>query len=91
MAVVALVAGWQVIDRLAVRFAPVMAADAGAQHFQVVNPRYSNPGIRPVTSVATIRCCDMNSWLRRRVDTTRLRVAAGTLCRRTCKQAVGMA
>ncbi len=38
MTIVALVAAWQVIDRLAVRFAPVMTAAAGAQHFQVVNP-----------------------------------------------------
>ncbi len=91
MTIVALVAGWQVVDRFAACFAPVMAADAGAQHLQVVNPEYSSPGIRPVAGAATIRCHDMKRWLRCRTDSTRLRMAAGTLCRRACKQSVRMA
>ena len=91
MTIVALVAGWQVVDRFAACLAPVMAADAGAQHLQVVNPLYSSPGIRPVAGAATIRCYHMKRWLRCRTDSTRLRMAAGTLYRRACKQSVRMA
>ncbi len=91
MTIVALVAGWQVVDRFAACLAPVMAAYAGAQHLQVVNPLYSSPDIRPVAGAAAIRCYHMKRWLRCRTDSTRLRMATGTLCGCACKQSVRMA
>ena len=91
MAVVALVAGWQVVCWFTTRLAAVMATDASAQHLQVIDPCHRDPGASAVAGFAPVGRRHVYCGLRGGSNMACLAMATNTLRRRTFKHAVRMA
>lgn len=76
MAVVALIAGWQVIDGFADRLIPVVATLAHAEDLDMVDTYDRRPGSREVTALASLGGLDVLCGLRYRTNRTCLVVTA---------------
>ncbi len=77
--------------RFAVCFAAVVATVASTLRFEMINPDYADPGIGPMTGIATIACGHVCLWLRRRVAAARLTVTTGAMTCSAGEQSVRMA
>ena len=90
MAVIALVAGWNMIDRLAECALIVVAGVAASKHLEMIHSYYRRPRGRAMAGFAAFGnnvvcrrgCCCAHS--------SRIGVAAGTVCRRADEHAVNV-
>ena len=75
MAIVAHVAGGQMVNGLAIGFLTIVAARAGAKDLQVINSRYRREPGGAMAGLAALRCQTMSLGLGGRPDAVRVRVA----------------
>jgi len=91
MAVVALIAGWQMAGRFSGGSAVVVAALATSVGLEMIDPRDRHPGRSPVACVTPFRCRNVGRRLHRCTDQARRSMTVPALCGRTGEIPVDMA
>ena len=87
---VALLVGWEVIERFTHGDLTVMAARAGPEHLDMIHPHDRHPGVGLMAGVAAFRAEHVLSRLGTGLHPACLSVTSGTKDGRTCEDRVDM-